>query len=311
MDGMPDHDALRILTARQHGAVSRRQLADLGFTNHAVAHALAIGQLRRASDRVLLLGGSSDTIQQRTMAAALDVPSGAVAVYSCAALWRAPGFRVEPVHVLTTRRPHRGGHHLGVVHSTVRWAAEDVTELDGVPVTTPIRTLRDLAGRIHPEKLSLTCDRWLSSGVVHLEDLHALAADLPTRGGARGTQAMRRLIAARPPGYRPVESGLERRFESILAEAGDAPFERQVDLGDDDGWIGRVDFLDRVNRVVVEVQSDLYHAGLVDRARDRDRMARLRRAGWTVIEVTEHEVWYRKDIVLAKVRSARADRRAA
>ena len=44
---------------------------------------------------------------------------------------------------------------------------------------------------------------------------------------------MRELIGQRPPGYRPAESNLERRFEKILADAGETPFERQVDLGDD------------------------------------------------------------------------------
>ena len=55
---------------------------------------------------------------------------------------------------------------------------------------------------------------------------------------------------------------------------------------------------------MVEVQSDLFHSGLVDRARDRERIARLRRAGWIVVEISEHEIWYRKDQVVAKVRGA-------
>ena len=308
---MSDHEALRILTSRQHGVVSRRQLADLGFSSHAVIHAVASGSLRRVNDRVLVLCGSADTLLQRTMAAALDVSNGAVALHSAAAMWHGPGFRVEPVHVLTDRRPHRGSPHLGVVHSTVRWTSDEATTLDGVPVTTPLRTLRDLAGRVHPDLLSRTCDRWLSTHLLRLTQLHALAADLPRRGGAAGTRAMRELIGQRPPGYRPAESNLERRFEKILADAGETPFERQVDLGDDEGWIGRVDFVDRTDRIVVEVQSDLFHSGLLDRARDRERIRRLRRAGWIVVEITEHEVWHRREVVVAKVRAARSRRRAA
>ena len=52
------------------------------------------------------------------------------------------------------------------------------------------------------------------------------------------------LLLKRPVGYRPPESGLEARFMQILADAGEPPLERQVDLGGHD-WIGRVDFLDR------------------------------------------------------------------
>jgi very-short-patch-repair endonuclease len=303
---MPDHDTLRILTARQHGVVGRRQLADLGFSRQAVAHAISSGRLERMSQRVLRLAGSPATPHQRAMAAALDVPGGAVGLHSATALFRVPGFQLEPVHVLTDRRPNRGAGHLGIVHSTVRWLDTDTTLVDGIPVTTPLRTLCDLAARIRPERLSLTCDRMLAGRLLRLEQLHGLGSVLPERGGAPGTRHLRWIIACRPPGYRPAESNLERRFESILAEADEAPFERQVDLGDADGWIGRVDFVDRERRVVVEVQSDLYHSGLVDRERDRRRITRLRHAGWTVVEVSEHEIWHRPDRVLAKVRAARS-----
>ena len=55
--------------------------------------------------------------------------------------------------------------------------------IDGIPVTTPVRTLRDLAGRIHPERLSQTCDRMLSQRLIRLPDLHALFDELPGEAG--------------------------------------------------------------------------------------------------------------------------------
>ena len=63
--------------------------------------------------------------------------------------------------------------------------------------------------------------------------------------------------------------------------------------------------------MIVEVQSALFHSGLVDAARDAERLARLRRAGWIVIEVTDEEVWHRKAEVVARVRAARSARPAA
>ena len=302
---MSDHEALRNLAEQQHGVISRRQLSEIGFTPQSLAHAVETGRLDRLSERVLRVRGSAPTLHQRAMAAALDVPSGAIALQSAAALWRIPGYAHEPWHVLASRRPHRGGTRLGIAHSTIRWGPEDVTTTHGIPVTTPLRTLVDLAPRIHPERLSQTCDRMLDTRLLRLEHLQALGATLPERSRAGGVAELRRLIAVRPPGHRPAQSNLERRFETILQDAGDAPFERQVDLGDDDGWIGRVDFVDRNAKVVVEIQSDLFHSGLLDRARDERRIARLRGAGWLVIEISEHEIWHRKDLVLAKVRSAR------
>jgi very-short-patch-repair endonuclease len=308
---MPDHDALRILTSRQHGVVSRRQLADLGFSRQAVAHAVRTRRLERLSQRVLRLTGTPATAEQVAMAAALDLPGSAVALQSACGMFRVLDYTVEPVHVLTDRHPNRGGGHLGVIHSTVQWRPSDITVVRGIPVTTPLRTLCDLAIRVRPDKLSLTCDRMLGQRLLRLEQLRSLAPFLPEGSRSPAIKALLRLIEARPPGYRPAESGLERRFEKIMADAGEAPFERQVDLGDHDGWIGRVDFVDRARRIVVEVQSDLFHSGLVDRARDRERIARLRRAGWIVVEVWEDEIWQRPNRVVAKVRAARARALAA
>jgi very-short-patch-repair endonuclease len=307
---MPDHDALRILTARQHGVVGRRQLADLGFNRQAVANAVRRGQLERLSPRVLRLCGSPPSVLEHAMAAVLDLPGSAVALHSAAAMYELLDYSIEPVHVLSGRSPHRGEGHLGRAHSTVRWHPTDVIRMHGIPVTTPLRTLCDLAARIQQDKLGLTCDRMLSDRMIRIDHLQSLALVLPDGDHVPGVKALRRLIESRPPGYRPAESGLERRFEKILDAAGLAPFERQVDIGDDDGWIGRVDFADRANRVIVEVQSDRYHAGAVDRERDRVRIERLRRAGWTVIEVWEREIWRHPDQVVAKVRAARARARA-
>jgi very-short-patch-repair endonuclease len=306
---MPDHEGLRILTARQHGVVGRRQLADLGFSKQAVAHAVATGRLVRLSPRVLLLGGSPSNLEQRAMAAVLDVPGGAVSLSTAASFWGVAGFAPEPVHVLTDRRPHRGGRTLGRVHITVRLCSTEVTTIGSIPVTSPVRTLRDLSSRVPFGRLAAACDRMASLRVLRYEELAALGTSLPERGGPPGTSSLRRLVEERPVGTVPSESNLERRFERILADAGEAGFERQVDLGDDEGWIGRVDVLDRRARLVVEVQSRLHHSSLTDRRRDAHRIARLEAAGWRVLEIDEDEIWHRPDMVVAKVRAAR--RRAA
>ena len=242
---------------------------------------------------MLRVVGSAETPHQRAMAAVLDASDAAVALASAVALWDVPGWRLEPVHVLTSRRPHRGSPHLGIVHSTLRLDPSHVTVVDHIPVTTPARTLLDLSLRLRAPKLEDLCDDLLRRRVMSLPSFHAVVADLPESGGPAGWAVLRRLAAARPEGYQPTGSKLERRFEEILERAGEAPFERQVDLGDDEGWIGRVDFADRRLKVVVEVQSETFHSSLSDRRRDAERFRRLRAAGWIVVEVTEDEIFRR------------------
>jgi very-short-patch-repair endonuclease len=192
------------------------------------------------------------------------------------------------------------------VHSTVRLSESDIVQLDGLPVTTPARTLLDLSFRLHPGKVEDLCDDLLRRKLLTTSQLSDLAAGLPPRGGPPGYTLLRRLAAVRGADYLPTGSRLERRFEEIIEDAGEAPFERQLDLGDDEGWIGRVDFADRRLKVVVEVQSDTFHSTISDRRRDARRIARLRAAGWIVVEITEREIFDRPDQVVRRVRAARA-----
>lgn len=67
----------------------------------------------------------------------------------------------------------------------------------------------------------------------------------------------------------------------------------------------RLDFLDVELPIVVEVQSERYHAALLDSQADRRRLSDLVAAGDAVVEVWDIEVWHRPDDVVAVLRDAR------
>lgn len=86
----------------------------------------------------------------------------------------------------------------------------------------------------------------------------------------------------------------------------------QVDLGDEHGWCGRVDFVDPSpafgrRRGLIEVQSERYHSALVDVRADSVRLARLQAAGFVVGTVEDFQVWHRRAEVVAEVRRIRAE----
>ncbi len=299
------------VAAQQHGVVSRSQLADLGLSRGAVRHRISAGRFQQLSARVLRVAGSPPSDRQKAMAAVLDAGGAAIAIHSAAAMWDLPGFSLEPVHVLTSRRPHRGTDHLGIVHSSVRIGESDVALIDGIRVTTPIRTLVDLAGRLHPDRVERVCDTMWARQIITYRHLHDHASQLPPRGGSRGARVIRRLAEARPPEFRPPESSAEHRVNELLERAGEAKLERQVDIGDSNSWIGRVDLADRKLRVLVEVQSDLFHGSVLDQRNDRVRLARLRAAGWIAIEVRQFDIWHRPERVIEAIGRARASRRSS
>ena len=76
------------LARRQHGAITRAQLLELGFSAHAIDHRLSIGRLRAVRRGVYAVGQPDLTREGRWMAAVLSCGEGAVlSCESAAALW--------------------------------------------------------------------------------------------------------------------------------------------------------------------------------------------------------------------------------
>ena len=63
--------------------------------------------------------------------------------------------------------------------------------------------------------------------------------------GRAGSGVLRQLLIERGGRYAAPESELEARFIALVSASGLPQPERQVDLGDADSWIGRVDFVYR------------------------------------------------------------------
>ena len=143
--------AIADLAASQHGVVTRRQLVDGGLSRHAIDNRLRAGRLHPLHRGVYLLGHAVATRHAREMAAVLACGRGAVLSHRSAAyLWRlAPLPGPSPEHGDVTVAARDPGRKAGVrVHRARALVRRDVRTCDGVPVTTPARTLLDLAGEV-------------------------------------------------------------------------------------------------------------------------------------------------------------------
>ena len=293
------------LAHRQLGVVSRRQLRDLGLTSGVIGRRVSRGTLVPLSGRVFRVASTALTPEVNVMAGVLDVGDDAVASHTtAAALVELPGFAALPVHVTGVRRRVRHTEdYLSTAHQPRRLAKGHLTEFRGIPATTPTRTLFDLANteKIHPKRLERVLDTAWARGLVSYASLRRVLGDLACRGRA-GVVLMRELIEERGPDHCPPGSGLESRFQELAGRCGFKNFVRQVDLGDEDGWIGRVDFIDRDGGLVVEIDSSRYHTSLSDEQRDRTRHAALREAGWRVASVTDHELFHEPAAVIERLK---------
>lgn len=248
--------------------------------------------------------GVPDGAERDLMAAVLDAsPGAAVAGPSAAYLWGVPGWRSEPVHVVRPKGISRRPTRLAIVHEVVDLHPTQVKVLGGIPVVSPARLVCELCAT-HPHRAERVLDRLWSDRLLDGRTFRRTVEQLAGRGRS-GSPLMRELDLARGPSYVPPASSLERRFMEIVFE----PFDRQVDSGGEE-WSGRVDFRHRHLPLIVEVQSERYHASLVDCAADARRRAVLERAGFLVVEVWDVDVWHHaaevRAAVSAEIRRLRA-----
>jgi very-short-patch-repair endonuclease len=301
---------LRALAESQHGTVSWEQARGLGFSRAGLHRRRNRGEWVDATPRVLLLHGAPASAQQDAMIAVLDAGPGAfLSHHSAAGLWSLPGFRLSDLHVTRPRDGARRVSRRAALHSCRVVHGSHVTVQDGIPVTTPARTIFDLAALVHPLRVKRALETAWSKRLLDGVRMAGVLDDLGKRGRA-GTTIMRELLADRGPDYIPPDSGLESRFNDILVRDGQRPMERQVHVGGET-WLGRVDFYDREARLIVQIDSARYHSALVDKQADDAQTAALKNAGFRVLRFSDFEVWYCAAEVAAKVRRARSGRTGA
>jgi very-short-patch-repair endonuclease len=290
------------LAERQHGSVAVPQLIELGVTPWTIRRMVDSGRWLRVTPMVLRAAGSRASRGQRVMEAVLDAGAGAALSHrTCAAWWRVRGFRLHDIEVTRLRATNSIPARLAqVIHEPRSLPAHHLTVLDGVPVTIPSRIPFDLAGT-YPWLAEKALDRAWAANLLTYASSMAMLDDLAERG-RRGITLMRELLAARGPDYRPNDTNLEDRFQELAREAGLHSLVRQRQLLGRE-WIGRVDFVDERRRLVIEVDSALYHEALIDQEADRARSAELEATGWRVERFTDSEVYFRPQQTVDRLRA--------
>ena len=297
-------DAIEALAGGQRGLFTRTEAVRLGATNDLINHRLRTRRWRRLLPEVYaLLGVDDSTPLVAAHAAVLAAGPRALASHTtAAALLQHPDFRLRKydLHVVT---PDYGDHLRtnATVHRTLRLPAHYVRRIEGIPCTSIALTLFHLCGVLRFEHAERAIDTAVARRLVTLPALGRVLAELAARG-RQGSSAFRRILADRAVDYVPPESELEARFAALVVDAGLPEPRRQVDLGDSDTWIGRVDFLFADARLVLEVDGAPWHTSLTDRRADARRDARMRGAGFRIERFTWNDITRHPDAVVQRLR---------
>ena len=288
------------LARRQHGVVARRQLLELGVGAAAIRHRLATGRLHPVHRSVYAVGRPELTRYGRWMAAVLSCGLRAVLSHrSAAALWNIVAAEGPRIHlsVPSSADPRRPGL---VVHRRRLLAPGHVTRTYGIPVTTPIVTVVDIAGGLDRGRLEAAINEADKRDLVDPEALLAGLGELPRWPGVA---VVRDTLARRT--FTLTDSELERRFLPLARRAGLPAPETQV-------WVNgfKVDFFWPELGLVVETDGLRYHRTPAQQARDRRRDQVHSAAGFTCLRFTHAQVEFEPCHVVRTLSAVAATRRA-
>jgi hypothetical protein len=254
--------------------VSRRQLLEGGVGRRAIEHRLARRRLHPLHRGVYAVGHRLVTVEGRWMAAVLAAGPGAVLSHpSAASLWKVLRNAGGLIHV-TAPRPMRSRRGLRVHRSVL--PVDELTETEGIPVTSIARTLIDLAAVLDRPRVERAINE---AEVLRLSDSPSLAELLERYPRRPGTRALREILAAGRWGMGPTRSELEDRFLAFVAEKGLPRPETNVWLATaQDGF--EVDCVWHRAGLIVELDGRAVHDTNRAFERDRARDRALSAAGW-------------------------------
>jgi very-short-patch-repair endonuclease len=286
------------LVAEQHGVFSHEQAKQQGASKNQIRWRIESGRWERVHQSVYRISGSPTSWRQMLLAACLAWGPKALISHRCAAaMWKFPGFEpTKMVEITVPRRRHRD-HTDNVVH-WMNVLPADATILDAIPVTTPSRTLFDIASVMPQEIVEEALDDAMRRKLTSIRRLHWY---IDARRGKSGIRVIRTLLEMRGNTSTAPESVLETRVLRALRAAGLPKPALQYPIHDDHRLVAVVDFAFPAIRLAIEADGYRWHSGRLRWEHDLGRRNALTSLGWRVMHVTWKDLETRPDHVIRTI----------
>ena len=281
-----------LLASRQFGVVGRFQLVAAPSDEAAIASRLRTGRWREVGPGVYAYPGQSETWMRSLWISYLHAgPSAVVSHQAAARLRRIVG--VPRIISLTVERERR---HVPTWAGSARWhrlddlAERDICVEQGLRVTTPARTIVDLAAVVRSQLLlSATEDAIVRKLTTHAELGSVL--DRVRRKGKPGVLRMCSVLDELGPGNGIAPSKLDKALSRVVELSGLPAPRKEHPLPSVQCLDGFVDRYFPEALLIVEADGRKWHERRRNMARDRERDVEAARAGHqTVRFVWEHLV---------------------
>ena len=285
------------LAQRQHSVVSRRQLLALGMGRRAIVGRLERGQLHEVFRGVYIVGVRRISTKGRWMAAVLAGGQGAVLSHrSAARLWRL----LPPASgLIDVTSPQAEVERKGIIGHRSRLQDDEWLERDGIPVTSPFRTIFDLAAIAEMRELERA---FHEAEVREVTDRVSLPMLLERYPGRRGTRKVQALLESRQLAM-ITRNDFEEAFLALV-DSCDLPRPRMnADLAVR-GRFFEVDALWEREGVAVELDSRTVHGTRKKFESDRLRDRILIAEGWKTMRVTWRQLQDERAEIASDLRQA-------
>ena len=289
--------AIARLASRQRGYITRQQLLDLGLGSEAIRYRVNKGRLIPVYTGVYAVGHVPTAAPDRAYAAVLACGPDAVLSHgSAASLWGVDKRWQTPFEVTAPSARRRPGIR---VHRT-DLHRRDIRLHDGIRVTSPAKTILDIAPRLTDKALTRAVNDLRIARYLRPRDLQELIDRCPTH---HGVPRLRELIDLRRG---PTRSELEDAFQDLTARFGLPPALINVEVA---GY--EVDVLFPAEKVIVELDGYGFHATKEAFERDRERDATMLAHGLVTVRITWERLRIAPEREAARLLEILAARRAA
>ncbi len=298
--------AIAAFAAGHYGVFTHRHARAAGFSQAAIKTRLLSGRWTRVHEDVYVMAGAPLSWQGRLLAACWAGGFRAVASHrSAAALYGFAGGRQE-IAEITCPRWRRARHPQVEVHETKALGPLDIGLVEGLPATTPERTLFDMGAVCRPTVVLMGFDKARKNGLVTYASVDTTLRRL-ARPGRPGVRALRWALSVRDPRQAPSESEMETLMLEVLRRHGlPAPIP-QYEIRKQGRFIARVDAAYPEARIAIEYQSYQEHVGPEPLVSDNRRRSRLRALRWEMLGVTYPELQDGGELFCAAIRTALTD----
>lgn len=301
--------SMRQLASSNYGILRGSDLEELGLDKGFRHRMCATGEIERLSQSVYRLVGVPISWEGELLTLCwAQSPHGWISHRSAAKLWGVPGFNDRALDVIVPRHSRRPRIESEFrLHESRKLPKADGTLHQGLPVTTPMRTIVDVAAVTSEERLEHLVESMQRLGHCTIEDIEDTARRLCGKG-RHGTRKLRAVLARQNGSNRRVDSQTNIRLRHLLLKAGlPEPYMEFPVTASGNNYFA--DLAYPAQRILIECVSETYHLRRESYAKDNTRRNQLMTAGWLVLEFTWHQVYEQPRACVQEIRCALLSRR--